>query len=63
MAQDLARFTAYYFQRGGLTEAAYVDSLRPFNPAPAYAWGFHIPDGAEIAWTLADHTCRGVVGL
>jgi CubicO group peptidase (beta-lactamase class C family) len=52
-AEDLARFTAYYFQRGGLSEAAYAESLRSFNTAAADAWGFHIPDGAEISWTLA----------
>lgn len=52
-AEDLARFTAFYFQHGGLSDAAYAESLRSANPAPADAWGSSIPDEADISWTLA----------
>jgi CubicO group peptidase (beta-lactamase class C family) len=53
-AEDLARFTAFFFhQHGGLSEVAYAESQRSFNPVSADAWGAHIPDGARISWTLA----------
>jgi CubicO group peptidase (beta-lactamase class C family) len=52
-AEDLAHFTAFYFQGGGLSELAYQESLRAFNPVASDAWGVHIPDGASIAWTLS----------
>lgn len=52
-AEDLARFTAFFFSGGGLTPAAHAESIRPSNPAPPDAWGSHIPGGAKISWTLA----------
>ena len=52
-AEDLARFTAFYFRSSGLSEAALSESLRSLNPVTADAWGSHIPGGAEISWTLA----------
>ncbi len=63
-AEDLARFAAYYFQGGGLSDAAHAESLRPHQPVRADAWGAHIPQGADIAWTLAwvvQETARGRV--
>ena len=52
-AEDLARFTAFYFQRGGLSATAHAESLLSHNMVEADAWGFHIPEGATISWTLA----------
>lgn len=52
-AEDLARFMAFYFRGGGLSTAMFAESLRLRNPVAAEAWGAHIPEGAEISWTLA----------
>lgn len=52
-AEDLARFVAFYFDGGGLSDAMFEESLRPRNPVAPDAWGAFVPDGVEIAWTLA----------
>jgi CubicO group peptidase (beta-lactamase class C family) len=52
-AEDLARFTAYYFQGGGMSNAAYNASLETSNGVADDAWGASIPDGATITWTTS----------
>jgi CubicO group peptidase (beta-lactamase class C family) len=52
-AEDLARFTAFYFQGGGMSDAAYNATLEPSNAVADDAWGASIPEGATISWTTA----------
>ena len=52
-AEDLVRFMAFYFSGGGLSNSAFKESLRSFNPVAEDAWGANIPTGADISWTLA----------
>ncbi|MBO6796957.1 serine hydrolase [Maricaulis sp.] len=52
-AEDLARFSAFYFSGGGLSERMFEQSLSSHVEVSPEHWGFSIPDGAEISWTLA----------
>jgi len=51
-AEDLARFTDFYFQHAGLSEPLFNESILPLNPVAPGAWGSHIPNGASISWAL-----------
>ena len=51
-AEDLARFTDFYFQHASLSETLFNESILPLNPVAPGAWGSFIPNGASISWAL-----------